>query len=280
MDCHGVNGTATLQLLDVARQTDSRVVLASSAAIYGHPKTVPVGIGPKAAHLAVRCREAHQRRVRACTRSSTDWRPSRSGISTSTGRARPASTAASSASFSTRPAPATDHRRGRRRPDQDFVHVDDVVRAKTGWRRRGSTGQRVQRRHRIERHGPRIGRNRPRRRRCGRPHRASSTHGLTTSSAVAPTSRRPGKNSSSNRPSRSVTGSRRPSRSCCSAKHVRSRCAPLRDGTKDRTRLAVDTESPVGLARSPSVAGAAVRVTRAPLAEATTRRSLNAFPDK
>jgi len=42
MDCHGVNGTATLQLLDVARQTDSRVVLASSAAIYGHPKTVPV----------------------------------------------------------------------------------------------------------------------------------------------------------------------------------------------------------------------------------------------
>jgi len=42
MDCHGVNGTATLQLLDVARQTDSRVVLASSAAIYGHPESVPV----------------------------------------------------------------------------------------------------------------------------------------------------------------------------------------------------------------------------------------------
>jgi UDP-glucose 4-epimerase len=42
MDCHGVNGTATLQLLDVARQNDSRVVLASSAAIYGHPESVPV----------------------------------------------------------------------------------------------------------------------------------------------------------------------------------------------------------------------------------------------
>lgn len=42
LDCHGVNGTATLQLLDVARQTDSRVVLASSAAIYGHPESVPV----------------------------------------------------------------------------------------------------------------------------------------------------------------------------------------------------------------------------------------------
>ena len=42
MDCHDVNGTATLQLLDVARQTDSQVVLASSAAIYGHPESVPV----------------------------------------------------------------------------------------------------------------------------------------------------------------------------------------------------------------------------------------------
>lgn len=40
--CHDVNGTATLQLLDTARQTDSRVVLASSAAIYGHPGSVPV----------------------------------------------------------------------------------------------------------------------------------------------------------------------------------------------------------------------------------------------
>ncbi len=42
VDCHDVNGTATLQLLDAARATDSRVVLASSAAIYGHPGSVPV----------------------------------------------------------------------------------------------------------------------------------------------------------------------------------------------------------------------------------------------
>jgi len=141
MDCHGVNGTATLQLLDVARQTDSRVVLASSAAIYGHPKTVPVSESAlKQPTSPYGVEKLTNDGTRACTRSSTDWRPSRSGISTSTGRARPASTAASSASFSTRPAPATDHRRGRRRPDQDFVHVDDVVRAKTGWRRRRQHG--------------------------------------------------------------------------------------------------------------------------------------------
>ena len=42
LGCHDVNGTATLQLLDVARERDSRVVLASSAAIYGHPESVPV----------------------------------------------------------------------------------------------------------------------------------------------------------------------------------------------------------------------------------------------
>ena len=43
LGCHGVNGTATLGLLDVARETDSRVVLASSAAIYGRPESVPIG---------------------------------------------------------------------------------------------------------------------------------------------------------------------------------------------------------------------------------------------
>ena len=42
LECHAVNGTATVGLLDVARETDSRVVLASSAAIYGHPESVPV----------------------------------------------------------------------------------------------------------------------------------------------------------------------------------------------------------------------------------------------
>jgi len=40
--CHDVNGTATLNLLEAARANDSRVVFASSAAIYGHPDGVPI----------------------------------------------------------------------------------------------------------------------------------------------------------------------------------------------------------------------------------------------
>jgi UDP-glucose 4-epimerase len=40
--CNEVNGLATVALLDRARQVDARVVLASSAAIYGDPETVPV----------------------------------------------------------------------------------------------------------------------------------------------------------------------------------------------------------------------------------------------
>lgn len=41
-ECHHVNGTATLNLLEEARANDSRVVFASSAAIYGHPDSVPI----------------------------------------------------------------------------------------------------------------------------------------------------------------------------------------------------------------------------------------------
>lgn len=40
--CHETNGTATLNLLEAARTNDSRVVFASSAAIYGHPEAVPI----------------------------------------------------------------------------------------------------------------------------------------------------------------------------------------------------------------------------------------------
>jgi len=40
--CNEVNGSATVTLLDRARRVDARVVLASSAAIYGDPETVPV----------------------------------------------------------------------------------------------------------------------------------------------------------------------------------------------------------------------------------------------
>ncbi|ELY54936.1 NAD-dependent epimerase/dehydratase [Natronococcus amylolyticus DSM 10524] len=39
---HDINATATLELLEAARREDARVVLASSAAIYGHPDRVPI----------------------------------------------------------------------------------------------------------------------------------------------------------------------------------------------------------------------------------------------
>jgi UDP-glucose 4-epimerase len=39
---HSVNVAGTLELLDAARRADARVVLASSAAVYGHPEAVPV----------------------------------------------------------------------------------------------------------------------------------------------------------------------------------------------------------------------------------------------
>jgi len=40
--CHEVNTDATLHLLELAREKDFRLVLASSAAIYGQPETVPI----------------------------------------------------------------------------------------------------------------------------------------------------------------------------------------------------------------------------------------------
>jgi len=40
--CHEVNTDTTLTLLELARERDFRVVLASSAAIYGHPESLPI----------------------------------------------------------------------------------------------------------------------------------------------------------------------------------------------------------------------------------------------
>jgi len=40
--CHELNGSATVGVLDCARREDARVVLASSAAVYGDPDSVPV----------------------------------------------------------------------------------------------------------------------------------------------------------------------------------------------------------------------------------------------
>lgn len=42
---HAINCTATLDLLERAREEDARVVLASSAAVYGHPTGVPIDEG-------------------------------------------------------------------------------------------------------------------------------------------------------------------------------------------------------------------------------------------
>ncbi|MFC4551473.1 MULTISPECIES: NAD-dependent epimerase/dehydratase family protein [Halorussus] len=42
---HTTNATATLEVLERARAEDARVVLASSAAVYGHPESVPVAEG-------------------------------------------------------------------------------------------------------------------------------------------------------------------------------------------------------------------------------------------
>jgi UDP-glucose 4-epimerase len=42
ISCHDVNTDATLHLLELARNRDFRVVLASSAAIYGHPDSLPI----------------------------------------------------------------------------------------------------------------------------------------------------------------------------------------------------------------------------------------------
>ncbi|TQQ79347.1 NAD-dependent epimerase/dehydratase family protein [Halonotius terrestris] len=42
LESHAVNTTGTLQVLEAARKHDARVVLASSAAVYGDPNSVPV----------------------------------------------------------------------------------------------------------------------------------------------------------------------------------------------------------------------------------------------
>jgi len=42
IDCHEVNGSATVNLFECARKANARVVFASSAAIYGDPAQVPI----------------------------------------------------------------------------------------------------------------------------------------------------------------------------------------------------------------------------------------------
>ena len=40
---HDINASGTLNILEAAREVGARVVAASSAAIYGHPETIPIG---------------------------------------------------------------------------------------------------------------------------------------------------------------------------------------------------------------------------------------------
>jgi len=42
VESHDVNSLATVKLLDAAREADARVVVSSSAAVYGHPESLPV----------------------------------------------------------------------------------------------------------------------------------------------------------------------------------------------------------------------------------------------
>jgi UDP-glucose 4-epimerase len=42
VDCHELNGSATVNVFDCARRQDARVVFASSAAVYGNPDAVPI----------------------------------------------------------------------------------------------------------------------------------------------------------------------------------------------------------------------------------------------
>lgn len=45
IECHSVNVDGTLNVLEAAKSTGAKVVLASSAAVYGHPDSVPIDEG-------------------------------------------------------------------------------------------------------------------------------------------------------------------------------------------------------------------------------------------
>lgn len=101
---------ATVDLLERAREESARVVVASSAAIYGTPDTVPVGEAasktPESPYGIAKLT------VDQYARAYHDggWRRSSSAISTCTGHDNPpATTAASSASSCDRPRTTIDY---------------------------------------------------------------------------------------------------------------------------------------------------------------------------
>jgi len=92
---HEINAEATLSLLEAAQNENARVVLASSAAIYGHLESVPIKETdpkePTSRYGLDKLATDHYARL---TTTSTISRPSPCAISTSTDRDRSRATTA------------------------------------------------------------------------------------------------------------------------------------------------------------------------------------------
>ena len=145
-ECHRTNGSATLSLLELARQADATVVFASSAAIYGQPTTVPVaesatktptspyGIEKLAADHYVRLYAERYGLPTVALRYFNVYGPGQSAnqyagvISTFLEQARSGG-------------PITVEGDGEQ--TRDFVHVDDVVRANVAAATSGEWGTAV-----------------------------------------------------------------------------------------------------------------------------------------
>lgn len=141
--CHDDNATGSLTVLDRARAEDARVVLASSAAVYGEPSTVPVaepaatapaapyGVSKLAAEEYARVYEARYGLETVALRYFNVYGPGDTGeasgvVGAFCDRARAGR-------------PLTVHGDGGQ--TRDFVHVRDVVRANLAAARTDATGR-------------------------------------------------------------------------------------------------------------------------------------------
>ena len=132
MESHTINATGTLQVLEAARNHDARVVVASSAAVYGDPDAVPVaesaGLDPTSPYGLDKLAIDHYTRLyhelygldTVALRYFNVYGPGQTGgdyagvIDAFTEQARSGE-------------PITVHGDGEQ--TRDFVHIDDVVRA-------------------------------------------------------------------------------------------------------------------------------------------------------
>ena len=132
MESHTINATGTLQVLEAARNHDARVVVASSAAVYGDPDAVPVaepaGLNPTSPYGLDKLTIDHYTRLyhelygldTVALRYFNVYGPGQTGgdyagvIDAFTEQARSGE-------------PITVHGDGEQ--TRDFVHIDDVVRA-------------------------------------------------------------------------------------------------------------------------------------------------------